>query len=256
MSAAALHSMIPRRNSAEALGSFVMAIFMHALLVALLFFGIHWQSQPPAVIQAELWTAVPQIAAPAPIPEPAIEKPQPQPEVKVEPEPPPVKVDIAIKEDKPKKPEVKPAPKPEVKPEVKPPPKPAPKIEAKPAEPRAPSDLSNLLAQAGAPSTGSAAQTSGPRGDPNYAGLIQAKILSNLRFPLPTDLVGNPEARFMIEQLPSGEIVSIKKTKSSGLPAFDAAVERAIQASSPLPKGKDGRVEKQLDLGFHPLDKN
>lgn len=259
----------------------ILALMTHGLLFVLLFFGVRWQSQAPSVIEAELWSASPEIAAPAP-PPPPIKQPvappePPPPPRRVEPikEPPPAKPDIALKQEPPKKkPVVKPktpekvpvkvipkaVPKPVARPEpAKQPvkqPAPAPKAAAaEPATPAAPSDLANLLAAAARPSSGSAARNAGPRTDSGYENAIRAKILSNLRFPVPTDLAGNPEAIFVIEQLPSGEIVRITKRKASGLPAFDSAVERAIEASSPLPRAADGRIERSLELVFKPLDK-
>ncbi|MES2317726.1 MAG: TonB C-terminal domain-containing protein [Pseudomonadota bacterium] len=41
-----------------------------------------------------------------------------------------------------------------------------------------------------------------------------------------------------------------KKTKPSGIPDFDDAVERAINNSSPLPKKKDGTVDATIVIGF------
>jgi colicin import membrane protein len=61
---------------------------------------------------------------------------------------------------------------------------------------------------------------------------------------------GNPEVVFQVEQLPTGEILSVRKTKSSGIAAFDDAVERGINKSSPLPKKKDGTVERSLPVSF------
>jgi len=251
-------------------GAIALAIATHTLLLALLFFGLRWQNQEPVVMQAELWSAVPQSAAPAP--------PPPEPEVpaaakKVEPiakpAPTPIKPDIALKQEKAiKKPPpkvVKPEPKPEPKVAAKVPPKAVPKQEANPApapapveappQPAAQSDMNRLMAQANSPGAGSAPQTSGSKGDPDYSNGIRAKILANLRFPVPGDLAGNSEAIFVVEQLPSGEIKSVIKRKARGLSAFDQAVERAINASSPLPKGRDGRVERSLELVFKPTDK-
>ena len=258
MSTLAQPTLVPHsRRDWRAIG---LAIVMHVLLGVLLFFGVRWQSSTPAVIQAELWSASPQTATPAPVrvvPPPKVETPKPPP--KVEEEPLPVKPDIVVKQPvKTEPPKKKEPPKQEI---VKAPPKvePAPpKVVAKPpveAPPKAPSDLANLIASAGAPSTGKDPQTSGPKGDPGYVGAITTKILSNLRFPLPVDLQGNPEALFEVTQLQSGEIVTSKMTKSSGLPAYDAAIARAIEASSPLPKRKDGSVERNLTLSFKPLDK-
>jgi len=247
-----------------------LAFLTHGLLFALLFFGVSWQSQLPSVVEAELWTPTVEIAAaaPPPVPQPVappkVAPPRPVKAVK-EPPPPPAKPDIALKQEPPKKkpadtpkpPEKMPPPAP---PKAVPAPEPAKKADPVPAvverpTPAAPSDLANLLAAAARPSTGSAPRNSGPRTDTGYENAIRAKILSNLRFPLPADLAGNPEAIFLIEQLPTGEIVRISKRRASGLPAFDNAVERAIEASSPLPKAADGRVERSLELVFKPLDK-
>ncbi len=66
---------------------------------------------------------------------------------------------------------------------------------------------------------------------------------------------GNPEAVFNVTQLPSGDIVTVRLKQSSGNPALDAAIERAILKSSPLPKpGQADLFERSLELRFRPLD--
>jgi colicin import membrane protein len=85
----------------------------------------------------------------------------------------------------------------------------------------------------------------------DYAAMIRARVLARIRFD-PSRAPGNPEVIFIVEQLPSGEISGIRKTKSSGVVAWDEAVERAIRASDPLPKKKDGTVERVLELRFRP----
>ena len=129
-------------------------------------------------------------------------------------------------------------------------------VELPQTPPKPSQSMAELLASADTPSSGKDAQSSGPKGDPGYKDAIQAKIKSNLRFPIPADMQGNPEAVFEITQLPSGEIDSSKMIKSSGLPAYDAAIVRAIEASSPLPKPKDGsKPTRKLELSFTPRDK-
>ena len=60
-----------------------LALLAHALLIAALAFGVHWRNSEPTTMAAELWSAVPQAAAPravAPPPSPqppAVAKPQP-----------------------------------------------------------------------------------------------------------------------------------------------------------------------------------
>ncbi len=108
----------------------------------------------------------------------------------------------------------------------------------------------------GAGTSGSAEKSTAPRIDKGYIASIAAKIKSNTTYPGSTDVPGNPEVEFQVSQLPSGEIVSVRKTKSSGIPAFDDAVERGINKSSPLPKKKDGTVERSLPVNFKLKDLN
>jgi len=82
----------------------VMALFVHALLVAALTAGIHWRPDEHVSVEAELWAAVPVAAAPKLVetpPEPVEPPPPPPPppkaEVKPAPPPAPSKdADIAI----------------------------------------------------------------------------------------------------------------------------------------------------------------
>jgi colicin import membrane protein len=87
----------------------------------------------------------------------------------------------------------------------------------------------------------------------NYIARIQSRIRSNI--VLPHDLNGNPEAIFDVTQFPSGEILDVKLKRSSGNGAYDAAVERAIWKSSPLPKPERSDIfSRELELKFRPLE--
>lgn len=66
---------------------------------------------------------------------------------------------------------------------------------------------------------------------------ISATVRGHTR--LPDDLKGNPEVRFLVKLLPTGEVIEIRRTQSSGNQAYDDAVERAIRKSSPLPLPAD-----------------
>ena len=68
--------------------SIILALLAHAVLVAVLTVGVAWKRQaPPVTVEAELWSSVPQQAAPAPVAEPP---PEPEPEpVKPAPDPEP-----------------------------------------------------------------------------------------------------------------------------------------------------------------------
>ncbi|MDE2586350.1 MAG: TonB C-terminal domain-containing protein, partial [Betaproteobacteria bacterium] len=86
----------------------------------------------------------------------------------------------------------------------------------------------------------------------SYGDKIRAKIRGNLGF---VSVNGNPSAKFLVTQLPSGEIISVKMIKSSGIPSYDSAVERAINRSSPLPLPDDrSAFQRELNLTFCPQE--
>ena len=236
--------------------SFALSAAVHIVLAAVLFLGVRWQVSAPETVTVDLVDALP------PPPPPVVEAPKPVPKV----EPPP---------------EVKPPPrveKPQIvipeKPKPKPKPIPKPKAEAKPKpdlnfqkqlqeqvaqeqkaldQQRQERELRELLAhkQAEAERAQSAARSKALN---EYIGRIQAKVKSN--WILPQDIQGNPEAIFLVAQLPTGDVLTIKLVKSSGNPAYDAAVERAILKSSPLPLPTSRELfHRELKLTFRPQDK-
>lgn len=79
---------------------------------------------------------------------------------------------------------------------------------------------------------------------------ISAKVRGNTR--LPENLKGNPEVRLLVKLLPTGEVLNVRVTQSSGIAAFDEAVVRAIERSSPLPlpEDRDARAEFVPELSF------
>ena len=272
----------PGKNKALA-----FTILVHAGLIAALFLGVQWKRSQPDVVEVELWSSRPtpavQAAPPPPPPREPERKPEPKPEpkpvpkVEPKPEPPPVKPDIAIKEDKkpkpePKKPESKPEPKPEPKkPESKKPEsekKPEPKPEAKPqpATPDFNKALTSEIAQLKSRPNASTQQmanaaaaeaeqraAAGKRGLQDYAAKIRGKVRGNI--VLPPNIQGNPEAVFEVNQLPSGEVLAVKLKRSSGNPGLDAAIERAILKSSPLPKPDDPALfQRTLEIKYKPIE--
>jgi colicin import membrane protein len=114
-------------------------------------------------------------------------------------------------------------------------------------------EMARITGAAGAGTAGTAAKATAPRLDSGYVAAITAKIKSNIAYS-GGDVTGNPRAEFKIEQLPTGEIISVRKIKSSGIPAYDLAVENAIAKSSPLPKKKDGTVDREIAAGFNMKD--
>jgi colicin import membrane protein len=241
--------------------SIALSAAVHVVLAAVLFLGVRWQVHPPETVSVDLVDALP------PPPAPVVEAPKPPPPAppKVEPEvkpPPPVpKPDIVIRE------KPKPKPKPEPK-KIEAKPKPDPALEKRMRErmqeqlameqkaldqQQQERRLRELLAaqQADAARKAAAARESAKD---EYGNRIRAKVRGN--WILPQDLQGNPEAIFLVIQLPTGEILNTKLLKSSGNPAYDTAVERAILKSSPLPLPSERSLfERELKLTFRLRDK-
>jgi len=233
--------------------SIFLAVAVHALLLAFLFYGIRWQTRHPAAIEVELVVAAPEPApqVEAPPPTEPIPEPKPEPVAKVEPEPPPPppKAEIAIKEKLKPKP-VPPKPKP---------PRDLSQTLAVDQELKQIAALKNSgLANAAAAEELSqlkAAQAASARSKAiaDYMAKIRGKIKGNI--VLPIDIKGNPEAIFDVVQLPSGEILNVRLKKSSGHAGYDGAVERAILKSSPLPKPAQGELfSRELELKFRPQE--
>jgi len=110
------------------------------------------------------------------------------------------------------------------------------------------SEKDTILEQMKRDGTASAA-----RADAAYISKLKGKIKGNI--VLPPDIPGNPEAIFDVVQLPTGEVISAKLRKSSGHKAYDAAVERAILKSSPLPRpDRPEQFQRTLEIKFRPLE--
>ncbi|MGZ5894261.1 MAG: cell envelope integrity protein TolA [Caldimonas sp.] len=257
-----------------------LALLAHVLLVLALAWSVNWKTSEPDGVVAELWSALPQIAAPRVAP------PEPPPPPRVEPRPTP------------------PVPRPE--------PQPAPREDAQIAIERAEAarkaealrkaeaaakreearraeaererqrlaeeqadkkklaekarqdearqsaireaNLRRMMNQAGASddpgATGTAARTSGPSA--GYAGRIKARIKPNI--VLTTSVPGNPLATVEVRLAPDGTIVGRKLVKSSGSPAWDETVLRAIDKTEVLPRDTDGRVPPVMQIEFKPIE--
>jgi len=88
-----------------------------------------------------------------------------------------------------------------------------------------------------------------------YTARIQASIREKVS--LPPGIAGNPQAVFEVRLLKSGTVASVRLAKPSGVPAYDRAVERAIEAAQPLPVPDDIELFQQLrdlTLVFRPAD--
>lgn len=85
---------------------------------------------------------------------------------------------------------------------------------------------------------------------------IQAKVQSYVR--LPHRINGNPEAIFQVTLFANGEVRNVTLVKSSGQPAYDVEVERAILKASPLPLPNEKEAATLfrggLVMKFRPFD--
>ena len=64
-----------------------LALLAHGLLILALSYGLHWRSDSSPAFEAELWSVVPQVAAPREEAPPEPEPEAPKPEVKPDPKP-------------------------------------------------------------------------------------------------------------------------------------------------------------------------
>ena len=128
----------------------------------------------------------------------------------------------------------------------------AEKAEAAKLEKLRQDDLKRMAGAMG--STGTVAKSTAPKADAGYVAAITAAIKSATAYAGSTSMPGNPKAVFRVEQLPNGDIMSVRLVKSSGVPEFDRAVQNGIKNATPLPKKKDGTVERTLDVNFSMKD--
>ena len=272
-----------RPTSPDAWGRGVtLAVLVHAVLIVALAFGVNWRSHEPAGIEAELWAAVPQVAAPR------VETPPPklEPVVKPKVEPPPKEAEppraneaeIAIEkarrekllreqlqeqerrereeaqkrrqaEEQKRKAEQQSAAEREAQRKQE---EQERRDEQRLAKLRE-DNLTKMMAQAGsgtANSTGTAARSAGPSA--GYAGRIVARVKPNIVFG--DELAGNPSALVEVRAAPDGTIIGRRLVKSSGVKAWDEAVLRAIDRTEVLPRDADGRVPTPIEIAFQPKE--
>jgi colicin import membrane protein len=257
----------------------MFALLAHGALVAMLAIGVSWRSSTPdaAALSAELWSAVPEVAAPRPVepppppPEPKPTPPKPAPK----PEPDPrieqqrrdaqIAVEKAEREKK-RREEQEEKERAELK---------AEKLKAEKAreeklreekakkdkleEERKRSELAAKLRQqqldrmredlAGTGSreaTGKAQHDAAPSA--GYAGRIRARIKPNL--VLVGEVSGNPKVEVEVRCAPDGRITGRRIVKSSGNPVWDETVLRAIDKTEVLPRDTDGRIPSSMVIEY------
>jgi colicin import membrane protein len=270
----------PEQPGGFGVGAF-FALVAHAVLVAVLAIGVNWRSSPPdAALSAELWSAVPEVAAPKPVEPPPSPKPEPAPPPKPAPKPEPdprieqqrrdaqIAIEKAEREKKRRAEEEEKERAEKLKAEkLKAEKLKAEKLAAEKAreeklrdekakqdkldEERKRTELaSKLREQQLARMRELAGATGGPTATGNaqrdaapsagYAGRIRARIKPNL--VLVGDISGNPKVEVEVRCAPDGRIIGRRVVKSSGNPVWDETVLRAIDKTEVLPRDTDGRV--------------
>ena len=235
----------------------VLALLVHVGFFIFMTFGLSWKTYPPEGIVVDLWSDLPQPEQlptkkvkplpPKPVQPPKKVKPLPPKKVKPLPpkkaEPLSPKPDIALKKEKEKKQklaEEKKAKEKKAK-EKKAKEKKAKEKKAKEQKVRVAAEVERLQKEQlqeeerrRLQKKAAGAQAAVKK---NLIDEYKAKILAKIksRLVMPPDLPENPVAEFDVTLLPGGEILRVKLRKSSGFPSFDAAVERAIVLSRPLP---------------------
>jgi len=229
-----------------------ISIVAHATLIGALVWGLHWRSSTePAAASAELWSAIPETAAPPPV-----ETPPPPPPAPVPAPPPPVEApkppDIVTEQVKEQKKPPKPTPAPPPPKPAPPPPAPAPppkeKLDAKTLQKLHEENLKRMMGQMDAPATavGQSSRNAGPSA--TWAGKVAALIHSHLTYAGSMDGLHPPEIEIRLGV--DGSILSQKITKSSGNPAYDDAVLRAVIGTRTLPRDTDGTIPTDVLLEF------
>lgn len=272
------HQKIPKEPGKKT--AILLAGLMHVLLILFLWIGIRWQNETPVGVEAEIWDMTTRSAAPLPVnqapPPPPVTKKEPEPavkesiqeqreadkEVEIELERAREKKIIEQKRLEEKKKEEKQKREEELQKELQKAEKKKQDL-AKIAEQKKADALiqqqrsDNLKRLAGqVAGSGDAVKSTGNnRVDPGYAGKIAAKIKSNMVYVGADQGSDNPTVDFVINLFPDGSLNGPpRKTKSSGVAAFDDAVERAITKSAPYPADKSGNVPSTIPLTYRLKD--
>ncbi len=238
-----------------------LALAVHAAFFALLYFGISWRAEPPQGMVVDIWDSLPEMKnIPAKVTPP--EEAQPEPLKPVEPPKPvetqklakpaqpaePHKADIELAEKKKQKAKLDEIKKQmEQKKIIE-----AEKMRAAQAEQErirtVQAEQERARAEQAAKAAAAIASEIG-----KYKELIRSKIRHNI--VRPPDVPDNARAEFDVTLLPGGTVLNAKLNRQSGNEAYDAAVERAILKSQPLPLPPDVALFnkfRELHLKFCP----
>lgn len=263
--------------------AFMLALLVHALLIAALTWGINWKRSDRAVsFEAELWSSVPQEAAPKLVEAPPPPPPPPPKAAEVKVAPPLPEVDIALEQEKKRKllqqrkdAEAQQALKAEKAAEKRKAELQAKKEKAREekaqeelarrkaaeeakkaqareleqqklaaaaAEKQRQDALKRMMGLAGASGDANAKGSAPKSSEPSAS--YKGKIRAAVRpnVVFTDEIVGNPMATIEVRTTLDGTIISQRLIEPSGNKAWDDAAIKAIIRTAKMPKDVDGRI--------------
>lgn len=250
-----------------------LAFAMHVLFLVLLVFGVSWQhKQIETAAVVDLWRDLPSVTPPrAEVAPPAPVKPEPPPpRPKVEAKPPPrpepapaAKPDIALKDKQEKERKLKEQAEAKKRAEEKMREAEAEKkkraeADALKKKQAAEADAKRIASEEAKAQQALAAQQAAASA--KVVDEYKRRIIEKVRrfIVLPPNVSDSAQVEFEVVVLPGGEVLGAKLKKSSNsIPAYDAAVERAILKAQPLPLPPDPALMRQfreLNLVFRPKE--
>lgn len=274
--------------------SIALAVLAHVVLVLALSWGLRWKSDDTRLaVEAELWSAAAQQAAPKAV-EPPPPPPQPEPKVeapKVEQPPTPTpeqrEAEIAIEREKQRQAQEK-AKQEEAERQKRLAEQKKREEEKKLAEQKRREEEKKLAEQkrrdeekklaeqkrrdeervaklreenlkriqglAGATGGPSATGTALKSSGPSDSYAGRIRARVKPNIVFTDDVPGNPVATVEVRLAPDGTIVGTRLVKSSGIKTWDDAVLRALDRTQVLPRDVDGRVHTPMELVFRPHD--
>lgn len=231
----------------------VLALLVHLVFFALLYFGVHWQSRPNEEFMVDMWENLPNAeVVPEQHPAPPPPRMEPAPPAKVvAPVSPPAKAEIEMRQKKSRKAE----------PKEKPTRKELAKEKAA-AKARQEADRKELEQYEAYSERIRKAEQERVRAEVSRAAQVQVEryqdmIRSKIRHKIvKMDVPDTTEVVFKVTLLPDGMLMDDPVLiKSSGIAAYDENVARAIMASEPLPVPADPSLQKmfrELKLSIRP----
>jgi len=250
----------------------ILAVLVHAVLFAFLWVGINWVNEAPQSIDPDYVFTQPELDStppePVPVPTPKVEDqtpPVPDPDIATAQEKKRLKEEqeekdkIAAKkrldeqkaeEEKRKEAQEEADKKKREEQEKKLADQKQQEQDQKKLQKMRDEDKARMIREAGgtpgAPTT-PGKPSGGGQGNAAWIGKVQAKVKSLIVFNPSPGADPDATAQFSVTLLPDGSIGGpVRLTKSSGNPAWDDAVKRAIENAAPYPPDSTGNVPRQF----------